>query len=351
MASNRNTQSCLQTLQETAHALSGALQEQEVIQALLTQVVLALGGRAALLRLLSPDGHELRSVGAVGLSDTYLEKGPILLVESQVDQRVLTGEVILIDDVTSESGFQYPAEAASEGLRGMVAVPLSVRGRVIGVLRVYVERVTDLHTEDTRLLSILADLGALALEKVRLHQSLYHIAQALSSSLDLKPMLQQVLEATVREMGLKAASIRLLDPKRKVLQKVAAYGLSEAYLTKGEIHLNKSPIDQHVLQGEIVVLYDIEQEAGFEYPQEAVEEGIRSVLVVPVKLKDQPLGVMRVYSAQPRHFGEVAIKFLDAVADLVALAIENAGLYATLQVRYEDLKIDLAEWHRFLALG
>lgn len=347
----RNTQSCLKTLQETAQALSGALQEQEVIQALLTQVILALGGRAALLRLLSPRGDELRSAGAVGLSDTYLKKGPILLTESQVDQRVLNGEVVLIDDVTSASGFQYPAEAASEGLRGMVAVPLSVRDRVTGVLRVYVDQVADLQAEDTQFLKILADLGALALEKVRLHQSLYHIAQALSSSLDLKPMLQQVLEATVKEIGLKAASIRLLDPKREVLQKVASYGLSEAYLTKGEIHLNKSPADQRVLQGEIVVLYDIEQEAGFEYPQEAAREGIRSVLVVPLKLKDRSLGVMRVYSAQPRHFGEVAIKFLSAVADLVALAVENAGLYTALQGRYEDLKVDLAEWHRFLALG
>lgn len=351
MVSNRDTQSCLRTLQTTAHTLSGALQEQEVIQALLTQVVSALDARGALLRLLSPGGHELRPAGAVGLSDTYLEKGPILLAESQVDQRVLAGEVVLIPNVTNESGFQYPAEAASEGLQGMVAVPLSVRERVTGVLRVYVDRVTDLQAEDTQLLRILADLGALALEKVRLHQSLYHIAQALSSSLEPKPMLQEVLEATVKEMGLKAASIRLLDPKRELLQKVAAYGLSEAYLAKGEIHLDKSPVDRRVLQGEVVVLYDIEQEAGFEYPQEAAREGIRSVLVVPLMLKDRPLGVMRVYSVQPRHFGEVAIKFLAAVADLVALAIENAGLYATLQDRYEDLKIDLAEWYRFLALG
>ena len=125
----------------------------------------------------------------------------------------------------------------------------------------------------------------------------------------------------------------------------------EAYLAKGEIHLNKSPVDQRVLQGEVVVLYDVEQESGFEYPQEAAREGIRSVLIVPLKVKDRPLGVMRVYSAQARHFGEVSIKFLSAVADLVALAIENAGLYATLRSSYEDLKVDLAEWHRFLALG
>jgi GAF domain-containing protein len=113
----------------------------------------------------------------------------------------------------------------------------------------------------------------------------------------------------------------------------------------------KSPTDQQALQGKPVVLYDVGHEVGFEYPQEAVQEGIRSVLVVALKLRDRPLGVMRVYSARPRHFGPVAITFLTSVADLVALAIENAELYAALQGRYEDLKLDLAEWYRFLALG
>jgi GAF domain-containing protein len=152
-------------------------------------------------------------------------------------------------------------------------------------------------------------------------------------------------------MWLKAASIRLLDAKREVLHLVAAYGLSAAYLAKGTVHLAMSPVDQRVLLGSAVVLYDVGRETGFEYPAEAVREGIRSVLAVPLRLKDRTLGVMRVYSARPRHFGPVAINFVTSAADLVALAIENARLHAALQARYEDMKLDVAEWHRFLALG
>jgi GAF domain-containing protein len=117
------------------------------------------------------------------------------------------------------------------------------------------------------------------------------------------------------------------------------------------VHLEKSPIDQRVLQESAVVLDDVEHEPGFEYPAEAVREGIRSVLVVPLRLKDRTLGVMRVYSARSRHFGPVAVSFLTSAADLVALAVENARLYEALEARYEDLKLDVAEWHRFLALG
>jgi len=351
MARIHDTGDYLDVLRETAHTLSGVLQESDVVQALLVKVVSALEARAALVRLLCPDGDELLLAGTLGLSKEYLDKGPVRVAESQVDQRVLAGEVVVIPDITQEPGAQYPEAAASEGLRGLVAVPLLVRGRAIGVLRVYVDEVTVLGQEDILLLDTLADMGALALEKVYLHRSLYHIAQALNASLELGPMLEQVLRAAVREMGLKAASIRLLDPKGRTLRLVAACGLSQAYLAKGEIHADKSPVDQRAMGGEVVVLYAVESEGGFEYPEEATREGIRSVLVVPLKLKDRTLGVLRAYSARPRHFGRVAISFLSSVSDLVALAIENAELYGALQERYEDLELDLAEWYRFLALG
>jgi GAF domain-containing protein len=347
----RDTISNLEMLRKAAQATNSVLHEPEIIEALLDQAVATLGARAVVISLLSPDGDQLLQAGARGLSDTYLAKGPLQVAESGMDQRILTGEIVVIPDVTRDLGVQYPDAAAAEGLKGMVASPVRVRSQIIGVLRIYVDDTEQLWPEDIVAIRALADLGAIALEKARLHQSLYRIAEALSASSELEPMLQQVLEATVKEMWLKAASIRLLDPKRQVLHLVAAYGLGEAYLAKGLVHLDKSPIDQRVLQGSAVVLHDVEHEAGFEYPAEAVQEGIRSVLVVPLKLKDRTLGVMRVYSAQSRHFGPVAVNFLTSAADLVALAIENARLYEALQARYEDLKLDVAEWHRFLALG
>ncbi len=341
----------LRVMCDTAQALSTSLEEQDVIQELLNRAVSALNARAALVRVLSPDGSELIHAGSVGLSDAYLHKGSVNIATSSIDQRVLQGERVVVPDVTQEPGFQYREAAAAEGLKGMVAVPLLVRERVMGVLRVYVDDTATLSEADIMLVDALADLAALVLEKVRLHQSLYRIAQALNSSLELQPMLQRVLEATVKEMGLKAAVIRLLDPERGVLRLVASHGLSETYLAKGEIHVDRSPVDQKALRGETVVLYDVGTEPGFEYPEAAVAEGIRSVLVVPLKLQDRILGIMRVYSARPRHFSPVGAQFLSAVAHLVALAIEKAQLHAALQEKYEDLKVDLTELYRFLALG
>jgi GAF domain-containing protein len=337
-------------LREAAHTLSEALQECEVIRTLLTQVLVAFQAERALARLLNADGTALVLAGALGVDDTGGLRDLLPLGESRVDQRVLAGELVVTEDATGEPDCCGKPEADSKQ-RVMVSVPLTVRGRVIGVVRVYLVTTATMNPEDLRVLSILAELGALALEKVRLHQSLYRIAGALSSSLELQPMLQAVLQTTVEEMWLKAASIRLIDSKHKVMHLVATYGLSDAYLAKGDVHLDKSPVDQRALQDEVVVLYDVEHEPGLEYPEEAAREGIRSVLAVPLHLKKRTVGVMRVYSAQPRHFGPVAMSFLASIADLVALAIENAELHAALESRYKDLKLDLAEWRRFLALG
>jgi GAF domain-containing protein len=347
----RDVKLCLKVLQESTHVLGAGLDEPELVQDLLTEATRLMNGRGALVRLLSPDGDRLTLAGAQGVSEEYLHKGPVWVTQSEVDRRALAGEAITIADVTHDPRVQYPKEAAAEGLHSMVAVPLQVRDHAIGVLRVYVDRLEDLGADDVDVLVILANMGAVFLEKVRLHKSLYYIAAALNTSLDLKPVLRQVLETTVREMWLKAASIRLLDPRGQTLQLIAASGLSDAYLAKGDVHVAKSPSDQQALAGETVVLYDVERETGFEYPAEAAREGIRSVLVVAIKVQERNLGVLRVYSARRRHFGPVAITFLTSVADLVALAIENAGLYAALQDRYENLKLDLAEWYRFLALG
>ncbi len=336
---------------ETAHALSAATQESQIIETLLQQVVSVFSARAAVVRLLSPDGQELLLAGAHGLSESYLHKGSVHVAESEIDQRVLQGEVVVMGDVTREPGFQYSEEAGGEGLKAVAVVPLKVRESVIGVLRVYVDDVAELTREDLILADILTDLGAVALEKVRLHEALYQIAQALNASLEMEPMLRRVLEATVERMRLKAASLRLLNPKDQLLHLVASYGLSDSYLSKGAVHFGRSRVDQKVMGGESAVVYDVSEEGAFEYPDAALREGIRSLLVVPIRLKERVLGVMRVYSARPRHFSVVDIGFLTSVSGLVAMAIENSELYAALRARYEDLQVDLADWYRFLALG
>lgn len=333
---------CLDVLQKINYALSGKLKEKEVVQILLEQAIAIIDALGSSLDLLGPEERHLHTIKTMGIAETFHDPNLPVIINA-IDQQVLNGEPMITAVPASTAG--------NEKKMNQISIPLFVREHATGILRVYVSEDIEVSNDEMMMLRILADMSAAAIEKIRLMQSLYRITEALNSTLGLNTMLERVLAATVKEMQLKAASIRLLDKKEQVLRLVSTHGLSESYRTKGEVHVSRSPIDQQVLKGEKLVLYDVAAEPGFEYPKELTQEGIKSMLIVPLQLKDRILGVMRVYSAHPRHFSEVGIDFLTSIAGLVALAIENARLYEALQASYEDLKLDLADWYRFLALG
>ena len=114
----------------------------------------------------------------------------------------------------------------------------------------------------------------------------------------------------------KATQIRLLGPKRETLHLAAAYGLSDAYITKGPIVVGHSPIDVQVLtNSKPVTIADISQEPTLQYREEAMKEGVRSIMVVPLDVRGTVISVMRFYSTQLRRFSDEAIGFAMAVAD------------------------------------
>jgi GAF domain-containing protein len=166
--------------------------------------------------------------------------------------------------------------------------------------------------------------------------ALYQITLRISSSLDLDDVLAYLTEETATAVGAKAASVRLLDDARQVLEMRAVYGLSDAYLTKGPVELRHSPVDVEILQGRPTQIQDVRSDSGFQYPEEAAREGITSIASVPLIAKDRPIGVLRVYSGERRRFTDTELRFLVAVADLAALSIENARLYDQMRQSYED---------------
>jgi GAF domain-containing protein len=339
-----------------AHAINASLELEDTLHAILHAMHNTLGIRAVVIRLLNPSATALESVASVGISQAFLTHMPTL-ADDPFHRGVVAGDTEYISFGSSTS---HPSEllaasfqelAANEGITGMLAVPLQVRERTFGALNLCCAAECGFNEETITLVRAIADMAATAIENARLHATLFNIARAVTSSLELRELLDQVLAATVLQMNLKAASVRLLDKGGKRLELVAAHGLSERYLSKGPILVAQSPIDQRVLAGESVALSDVAETAGFQYPAEAQVEGIHSVLAVPLRAKDHIVGVMRVYSAQPRPFTAVGTEFLLSVAGIVAVAIENAKLYQALQARYDDLRLDVSEWYRFLSLG
>jgi GAF domain-containing protein len=83
------------------------------------------------------------------------------------------------------------------------------------------------------------------------------------------------------------------------------------------------------------------------YPKEAAEEGIKSILSVPIALKGNIIGVMRIYTAEHRDFSDDEITFISSLAEQAALAMENSRLYQKLKGEYEELMGDLYRFTGF----
>src|SRR5215467_482884 len=117
--------------------------------------------------------------------------------------------------------------------------------------------------------------------------ALYEITLAINSTLDEKKILSTMLERLVNELGYRAATLRLLDEEQDQLELKASHGLSEAYLKKGPIDVAKSGIDRTVLTGQWVMIADPAHDPGFQYPEAASNEGLASLLAVPLIHRDR----------------------------------------------------------------
>jgi putative nucleotidyltransferase with HDIG domain len=167
-------------------------------------------------------------------------------------------------------------------------------------------------------------------------ETLYHVARSVSSSLRLEAVLKVIVDSAEQVMNVRACAIRLRDSDRGLLQLRASRGLSRAYLSKGPVRIDDSPIDQRVLGGETVELRNVAEERGFQYAEEAAKEGLTSVLSVPLRVKEEVLGVMRIYAYSERKFTKDEIALLEAFANLAAIAIENAQLYEDVRRSYYE---------------
>ncbi len=176
----------------------------------------------------------------------------------------------------------------------------------------------------------------------RYYHSLYEIAATLNSMRAPDEILRSIVKSVAEALEAKGCALMLLTPDKRTLLHAAAYGLSDRYVRKGPVSADKSIAK--ALEGEPVAVLDATEDDRIQYRKQAKEEGIASILSVPMLLRGEVIGVMRVYTAEPRHFTEADIYFVGAVANLGAIALENARLYESVQKDYEDLRQELAQW-------
>ena len=307
-----------------------------------------IGVKGCTIRLLDERTRTLQIVAAYGMPKSYLERGPELLERNPIDQKVLSGECVSTKDITIEPHVLYPDEAKKAGIKSVMSCPLTVQEKAIGVIRVYSLEPHEFSEEEVQRTRVLASLGGILVDRAKIWkqmQTLIEVSRSISSTLSLNEVLAKIAEHAANALGFKAASIRLLDEERKILEVKATYGLSEEYLTKGPIEIEKSPIDVECMKGCAVTVADVSKDGRLQYPEEIIREGIRAILSVPLDIRGATIGVIRVYASYPHSFTPSEIDFLSALGSSGAIAIENARLFEHVKSEYEELTRDVWKWY------
>ncbi|MFP4058443.1 MAG: SpoIIE family protein phosphatase [Candidatus Brocadiia bacterium] len=137
---------------------------------LLTKITTeTLGVKACLIRLLDEENGELTITAVHNLSRRYLEKGPVNLADSVIDQEAVLGRLVYTPDVTRDPRTLYPREAAEEGLVASLCTALRSKGRVIGTIRVYTGQPYEFSDEERRLFQAIANQAATAIDNAALY--------------------------------------------------------------------------------------------------------------------------------------------------------------------------------------
>ncbi|MSQ15615.1 MAG: hypoxanthine phosphoribosyltransferase [Dehalococcoidia bacterium] len=179
-----------------------------------------------------------------------------------------------------------------------------------------------------------------------LQKALFEVAKAVNSTLSVTETLNALVESATKATGAKACSLFLLSPDSKDLLRSAYYGLSEEYITKGPVKAERSIAE--VMQGTTVLVKDVTTDPRIQYRREAKKEGITSILSIPVFLHQETIGVMRLYTKDPHDFSKDEVEFASSIANLGAIAIENAKLYESLRSSYEEIRQGVLSWYDIL---
>ena len=179
------------------------------------------------------------------------------------------------------------------------------------------------------------------MEKVKDYfKALCEALEKIVGSLDHNDVMNNVVESAAKALGVKACSLRLIDQRRRKLILGSSTGLSDGYIRKGPVLVEESGLDREALQGKTVYVENAQSDPRWQYPDKAKQEGIFSVLVAPLTAKDETVGVLRIYSGEVRAFDAEEMRFLEAMARLSGLALENARLHQTLRSDFELLVAD-----------
>ena len=320
------------------------------------------------------DGEVLSTAASYGTTPEFAEflKGSRRPGRRETTTRLaaLERRTIHVADLLSDANFSPEPRALyeKENVRTVLSVPMLREDKLIGVITTWRREVRPFSDKQVALVKTFADQAVIAIENVRLFQeiqertrelqlsleevrALSDVSRAVSSSLDLRQVLDAVAGYAVNLSKSDGCGIFEFNPTRQAFDVVASHNLSSAFL--GAIHratidLGKTTIGQAAESRQPIQVPDVAAAYDHPFREFALEAGFRSVLTVPMTGNHMIRGIV-LLRRSPGQFDDRVVNLLTALASQSKVAIENARLFS--EIEDKGRQIEAANRHKseFLA--
>ncbi len=325
-------------------AFGMTLDKEKLLDLIIQSAIDTMKAKAACLFLADEQKDVFVPTAQKGLSDSYLHASPTQAKKTVGD--ILKEGYLSFYDATTDPRLENLAAKKAEGIESILSVPVMVKEKIIGILSLYTAEHRHFSKDEIDFLSALADQGGIAIGRARLFERMRNnsllfldLASSINSTLDIKQVLHILTAETCEALGMKGVMIRLLNHKSGELDLVASYGLSEAFQKKGPISIQK--IIEQARNGKTMIIENVSTDNRLQHKEQIMKEDIVSVLCVPIKAKEEVIGVMSLFSATARQYPEDVIILVNALAHTGGLAIQNASLFLSLQEDKKSLEEDI----------
>ncbi len=286
--------------------------------------------------------QDLRIRYGVGHREEVICNLAIALGEGVTGTAAATREPILVGDVRNDPRYLNAVDA----VRTELAVPMTARGKLVGVIDLQSTRVNAYTEYDRALMRLIAGRVSIAIDNARLYRraerqnrtlkTLAHISREFSSILDLNELLRKI-SSTMRELiNYDAFSILLIDHDARALRHLFSIRYDRR-VNIDNVPLGKGLTGAAAESREVVRVHDTAKDPRYI----ASHPDIRSEVAVPLILQDRVVGVMDLESDRVGYFTDEHVRTLALLAPQVASSVENARLYQELATRERRMEEDL----------
>ncbi len=346
-------------MQRVDQELSATLNFDNVMMLTMDWALRRTGASAGMLNMLTDDGSALVPVAALGypneIISAYIMHNPIPLKNSIVGRAVRTGETQIVPDAQADPDYLHVLETT----QSQVAVPLEMRGRILGVLNLESDQLNGFDSSHISFIQRLASRAAVAMDNARLYReadgrademaALYSAARVISSSLERPHVVTNTAQALAAVLSMSSAIIVDYVSDQQYVTVSAVYQLGTARNAQeimpavgDHLFLGAIPEIQTALQGQRILTV---QRTDHNLSSELVAfiENLRcnAFIMAPLNLPDQLLGAaIAIEGRRPRQFTDDDILMAESVASQAALALRQAKLYEEVR-ELENMKSEM----------